>query len=50
LAWIFPAICDGSGPTTRFSVTALDEGCWKSTVCWLPTLKFCQFTAARWLL
>ena len=44
-----PAICDGSGPVTRFSVTALADGWLKVTLCWLPTLKLCQFTAARWV-
>ena len=48
-----PAICDGSGPVTRFSVTALAFGWLKVTLCWLPTLKLFQFTAARcvdWLI
>ncbi len=44
-----PAIREGSGPTTRFSVMALADGCRKSTRCWLPTSKLCQFTAARWV-
>ncbi len=44
-----PAICEGSGPTTRFSVTALGDGWLKVTLCWLPTLKLCQLTAARWV-
>ncbi len=32
---------------TRTSTTAFELGCWKSTVCWLPMLKLCQFTTAR---
>src|ERR1700722_3071458 len=46
---MWPAICEGSGPTTRFSVTAEADGWLKLTLCWLPTLKLCQLTAARWL-
>ena len=34
-----PAICEGSGPVTRFSATALAEGWAKVTLCWLPTSK-----------
>ena len=49
LAWMRPAICDGSGPVTRFSVTLLALGCWKATVWPLPTSKLRQSTAARWL-
>ncbi len=49
LADILPAICDGSGPTTRFSVTDWADGCLKVTVCCAPTSKLCQFTAPRWL-
>ena len=44
-----PAICDGSGPVTRFSATALDDGWLNVTLCWLPTSKLCQLIAARWL-
>ena len=49
LATMWPAISEGSPPTTRFSVTELLLGCTKSTVWAEPTLKLCQFTAARWL-
>jgi hypothetical protein len=49
LATIRPAICDGSGPVTRLSVTALALGCANCTVCWLPTSKLCHSIAARWL-
>ena len=49
LASIRPAICDGFGPTTRFSTTELEDGWSNCTVCWLPTLKLCQLMAARWL-
>ena len=31
LAWMRPAICDGSGPVTRFSVMLDVPGCWKTT-------------------
>ena len=44
-----PAICDGSGPVTRFSATALADGWLKVTLCWLPTSKLFQSIAARWL-
>ncbi len=47
LAVMRPAIAEGSGPTTRFSVVALALGCWKVTLCAEPTLKLCQSTAAR---
>ena len=30
-AWIFPAICEGSGPVTRFSVMLPVLGCWNTT-------------------
>ena len=46
-ALIRPAITEGSGPTTRFSVTALALGWLNCTVCWLPTSKLCQLMAAR---
>jgi hypothetical protein len=46
-AVIRPAIADGSGPVTRFSVTALAFGWSNVTVCALPTLKLVQLTAAR---
>ena len=49
LALIRPAICDGSGPTTRFKVTAWAEGWLNVTVCCAPTSKLCQFTAPRWV-
>jgi hypothetical protein len=49
LASIRPAICEGSGPVTRFSATALAEGWAKVTLCWRPTSKLCQSIAARWL-
>ena len=49
LAPILPAICDGLEPTTRFSVTALDDGWLNCTLCWLPTLKPCQLIAPRWV-
>ena len=49
LAVMLPAMIEGSGPTTRFSVVALELGCWKSMVCAEPMLKLCQFTAASWL-
>ena len=49
LALICPAICDGSGPITRFSATADADGCTKSTVCCDPTLKLCQLIDTRGL-
>src|ERR1700733_5162564 len=48
LASMRPAICDGAGPVTRFSATALAEGWLNVTLCWLPTLKLFQSMAARW--
>ncbi len=47
LAWMRPAITEGSGASTRFSVTAFAEGWTKFTVAAEPTLKLCQLTAAR---
>ena len=47
LAVMRPAITEGSGPTTRFSVQLPALGCWNCTVCPAPTLKPCQLIAAR---
>ena len=49
LAPIRPAICDGSGPSTRFSATEPIEGWLNRTDCWLPISKLCQLMAARGL-
>jgi len=48
-ATICPAIFDGSGPVTRFSVTALVLGWLNRTACCAPTSNPCQSIAARWL-
>jgi len=42
LAVIWPAICEGFGVTTRFSVTEVVEGCWNWTAWFRPTSKLCQ--------
>ncbi len=47
LAWMRPAMTDGSGPTTRFNVQDPWLGWTNCTVCWLPTLNCCQSIAAR---
>ena len=47
LAWMRPAMTDGSGPTTRFSVQEPWLGCTNCTVWSLPTLNCCQSIAAR---
>jgi hypothetical protein len=46
-------MAEGSGPTTRFSATELEDGCWKTTDSLAPMLKLCQLSAARlvvWLM
>ena len=47
LAWMRPAMTEGSGPTTRFSVQEPWLGWTNWTVCWLPTSNCCQSIAAR---
>ena len=42
-----PRIAEGSRPTTRFSVAALAEGCWKLTCPVGAIEKLCQLIAAR---
>ena len=49
LETIRPAICDGSEPTTRFSVVPWAFGSMNRTVWAEPTLKLCQSMAARWV-
>ena len=49
LACTRPAMTDGSGVVTRFSVQEPWPGCTNWTVCWLPTLNCCQSIAARFV-
>ena len=44
-----PKIWLGLLSATRFKVADWAFGCWKCTCAWLPTLKLCQSTTARWL-
>ena len=47
LAWMRPAMAEGSGPVTRFSVTEPVEGCWNCTLWSRPISKLRQSMAAR---
>ena len=49
LALMRPKMADGSWPSTRLSVTALELGCTNCTVSCAPTLNERQSMAARWL-